>query len=594
MFTKESLEQLRHRIDLVDVLSSHLPLQRAGAAYKTLCPFHEEKTPSFVVQRGDSHYHCFGCGAHGDAISFLMTHLKMGFKEAIEHLAERFQVTLEKSGDSNKEQGPSKQSLRKTLEVAADLYHYLLLHSEEGQIALRYLYTRGIDLEFIRKFHIGFSPISPNILGPYLSSQGIDESLFIPSGLMSTSQTGKRRDFFSDRVMFPIRDAVGHVIGFSGRKFKEETFGGKYINSPETALFKKSRILFGLSYSRSQIAKESKAIIVEGQIDALRLIHAGFDYTVAGQGTAFGEDHVKELIHLGVKTVFLATDPDLAGQEAAVKIGNLFQKRGIEVFVVKLPSGLDPDALIREQGPDAFRLALQTAQEYLPFLFAHLAGNNPQLSAARKNEIVTSIAEKIRGWQMPVMVHESLKKLAAIANLPEMLFDLSPPIDSFLKKRGPLPQVHPIDPHKILEADAIRWLLVAAPSCPEILEIAKHNLSKELFTVPVAALLYEKIMSVEQEGKSCDLFSLGGELETEEAQQFLSDILQRKVNLAKAQEGCKETIAKMLNRDWMQKREEIRKELASPTLSEEETLCLLKAFDQLKNTPPQLIDPKKR
>src|SRR5262249_1487277 len=159
----------------------------------------------------------------------------------------------------------------------------------------------------------------------------------------------------SERITFPICDAAGAVIGFSARKYLETTFGGKYINTPETPLFKKSRVLFGLNFSRRRIAKEKKAIIVEGQIDALRLIKAGFNLTVAGQGTAFGEGHVKELLNLGVSEVFLALDGDEAGREATHKIGNLFQKEGIEVRVVNLPGKSDPDTFLKEKGPEAFQ-----------------------------------------------------------------------------------------------------------------------------------------------------------------------------------------------------------------------------------------------
>jgi DNA primase len=172
MFTKDSLELLRQRIDLAEVLSAHVNLQRAGSAFKALCPFHEEKTPSFVVQKGDTHYHCFGCGAHGDAIAFLMSHVKMTFTDAVESLAERFQVTLEKSDEPKGERGPSKAELKQALEHASRLYHYLLLHSDIGQPALQYLYKRGLDLDFLRKFQVGFAPKFQGVLMRYLSEKG--------------------------------------------------------------------------------------------------------------------------------------------------------------------------------------------------------------------------------------------------------------------------------------------------------------------------------------------------------------------------------------------------------------------------------------
>ena len=334
IFNKESLESLRQRVNLVEVLSSYVELKRNGASYKGLCPFHDEKTPSFIVQGGDTYYHCFGCGAHGDAIQFLMTHQKMSFGEAVESLAQRFHVHLELVEDRQEKKGVNKALLKEALNDACQFFHFSLLHTSEGHDALQYLYGRGIDLEFIDNFQVGLAPKMQGSLRKVMQAKNIRDEILVEAGLLTSTKEGQWRDFFSDRIMFPIHSHSGEVIGFSGRKYKEETFGGKYVNTPETALFKKSRVLFGLNYSRKRIAKERKAIIVEGQIDALRLIQTGFNVTVAGQGTAFGEGHVKELMILGVNQVFLALDADKAGQEATAKIGHLFQKEGIDVKVV--------------------------------------------------------------------------------------------------------------------------------------------------------------------------------------------------------------------------------------------------------------------
>ncbi len=593
MFTKECLDLLRQRIDLAEVLSSHLSLQRSGSAYKALCPFHEEKTPSFLIQKGDTHYHCFGCGAHGDAITFLMTHVKMGFAEAVESLAERFHVTLERAQELQGEKGPSKALLKQALELASDLYHYLLLHSEEGQVALHYLYKRGLDLEFIKQFQVGFAPRSSGVLMHYLKEKGVDEKIQETAGLVSINQSGRRRDFFSDRITFPIRDALGSVIGFSARKFKEETFGGKYINTPETPLFKKSRTLFGLSYCRSRIAKEAQAIIVEGQIDCLRLIYAGFNYTVAGQGTAFGEDHVRELVHLGVKRVYLALDADHAGQEASVKIGHFFQKKGVEVFVVELPSGSDPDSLLTEQGPEYFKELLAKSFEYLPFLFTYLSKGEKVLSASRKNEVVGAMVERVKQWEMPVMVHESLKKVAEITQVPEAMLGVGrislPGI--FVKKSASV-QIQEVDPNRILEGDFIRWLVFASSQLPSLITIAKDNVPLDFLCISGAIKLYEQFLLSCEEGRAFDLLQLGAALESEEDQKLLSEIMQRRVNLAKAEEGFKETVHRILVRQWMGKREEIRLKLQAGSLTDEESLELLKQFDILKNKAPELRAPE--
>ncbi len=591
MFTKDSLELLRRRIDLPEVLSGHLNLQRSGSSYKALCPFHEEKTPSFMVQKGDSHYHCFGCGAHGDAIAFLMSYVKMSFSQAVEILAERFQVSLEKTEEPLAEKGPSKSQLKAALELASSLYHYLLLHSAEGHIALNYLYKRGLDLQFIRQFQIGFAPRQGDILIRYMNENGVEEKIQEHTGLVLVTQHGKRRDFFTDRITFPIRDALGAVIGFSARKFKEETFGGKYINTPETSLFKKSRVLFGLSYCRTRIAKESQAIIVEGQIDCLRLIHAGFNYTVAGQGTAFGEDHVKELMHLGVNKVYLALDADDAGKAAAAKIGHLFQKKGVEVFVLSLPDGSDPDSLLSEFGPDSFAGLLRESRDYLNFLFAYLSKDADLRSPSKKNEIVSLIVEKIKQWEMPVMVHESLKKLAEISLVPEAALgigQISLP-DLFIKRSSSI-KIQEIDANRILEGDFIRWLVLASSQNPKLIGMAKANLTIEHLCVPGAARLYDEFLKAHQEDRACDLLSLGGCLDGEEDQKLLSEIMQRKVNLMRAEESFKETIRKILIRQWMDKREAIRLKLQSGALSDDEALELARQFDEIKKRVPEVIN----
>src|SRR3990167_1724779 len=236
-FSRESLELLRSRIDLVEVLNPYVKLQRAGAAYKALCPFHDERTPSFVIQKGDSHYHCFGCGAHGDAIQFLMSHLRMNFLEAVETLAEKFQIQLEEAKSGDFQKGPSKILLKEALEKAADFYHFFLLHTLEGHAALDYLYNRGIDLDFIRKFQFGLAPKASGIFFKAMREEKFQDAILEEAGLLS-----KGREFFSDRITIPIRDAVGAVIGFSARKYRIDTFGGKYINTSETPLFKKSKI----------------------------------------------------------------------------------------------------------------------------------------------------------------------------------------------------------------------------------------------------------------------------------------------------------------------------------------------------------------
>ena len=583
IFSKESLETLRSRIDLVEVLNPYLKLQRTGAAFKALCPFHDEKTPSFVIQKGDSHYHCFGCGAHGDAIEFLMSHLKMSFQEAVESLAERFHVSLEEVDRENRPKGPSKLLLKEALEAACQFYQFYLLHTLEGHAALDYLYSRGIDLDFIRTFEIGLAPKGAVFLKA-MWEQKMSNELLEEAGLYS-----KGRSFFADRIAIPIRDSVGAVIGFSARKYKEETFGGKYINTPETPLFKKSKVLFGLSFSRKMIAKERKVLIVEGQFDALRLIHSGYPWTVAGQGTAFGEEMVKELIHLGVRKVYLALDGDKAGREAAVKIGNFFQKEGIEVLVVPLPETFDPDLFLQEKGPDAWQKLLEASVDYLSFLVHHFSKVIDLQSPAGKNELVQTIASKIREWDHPLMVHESLRKLARLTHTPESILGA---------REETVPQIHikrsssvsfaGVDADRILEADLLRWLLLMGQSSPELTRLAEINLRPDHFRTEVGRKLYERYMAAVKEDAPRDLLALMIDLGGAESQVFLTEILQKKVNRDRAVACFGDTIQKILERHWMQMREEIKLKIYSGQCSEEEVLELARKFDALKRERPEV------
>lgn len=594
-FKKDSLDLLRQRIDLVEALTPHLDLKRAGATFKACCPFHEEKTPSFIVKRGDSHYHCFGCGAHGDAIAFFMSHLKLSFSESVEQLAEQFQVPLEREDFVPEKGAINKKVLKEALERASRFYHYCLLHTKEGHVALQYLYKRGIDLEFIRYFQIGLAPSERDLLWRVMRLERVPDDVLKQAGLLSETSYGKLREFFSDRIMFPVLDAMGAVIGFSGRKYKEETFGGKYINTPETPLFKKSQVLFGLSYSRQRIAKERRALIVEGQIDALRLIKEGFNFVVAGQGTAFGEGHVNNLLHLGVNQVYLAFDADKAGLAAAEKVGDFFQRKGVGVSILMIAEGEDPDSLLREKGSASFKKLIENAQDYLSFLVGYYSRQMDISTPSGKNALVKTISTKIRSWDESVMVHESLRKLASILQMPEEVIGAheveSPNVVYQPKERA---SSFGVDPDKILETDLIRWLFMAAEGQEDVAEFIASHLTEEDFRVPICKKIFSHFYQYRRENQSCDLLSLGLVLTDPEEQSYLSELLKKRINFERQNESVKETVEKLLLRKWMEEREALKAKIQSGSYSEEEVLELAKQFDLLKKNPPivQILSQK--
>ena len=595
IFSKESLETLRQRIDLADVLTAHLDLKKSGAVYKGLCPFHDEKTPSFTLQKGDTHYHCFGCGAHGDAIQFLMNHLKMSFSGAVESLAQRFNVHLQQVEGDDAGKSVNKQALKEALDTANRFFHLYLLHTSQGHEALKYLYSRGIDLDFIKRFSLGLAPKEPGLLRKVLQAKFIKDEFIEEAGLVVKAHDGRWRDFFQDRITIPISDPLGATIGFSARKYKEETYGGKYINTAETPLFKKSRVVFGLNYCRRRIAKERKAIIVEGQIDALRLISLGFNIAIAGQGTAFGEGHVKELMALGITQVFLALDSDEAGRQATYKIGNFFQLEGVDVRVIMLPKGQDPDSFLKENGPDLFLEAMHTSVDYLKFIVDLFSEKINLDSPSGKNELVELITKQIRSWNHPLIVHESLRKVAHLVNVPESMLgvgqDYMPNI--YIKKSAHI-GLQTIDPDKILESDVLHGLLLMGQDYPNFIEIIKRNITPEDFHSPLCRHLYSVYLDCFQTKGVCDFISLAILLNDDEAQIFMSEILDKrkdkeKVSKEKGQEHFILAIQKMLDRNWMEETEKIKMRIQSAQCSEEELFVIIKQFNELRKAQPKVV-----
>ena len=559
MFTKESLQRLRERIDLVEMLSSHVELKKTGATYKGLCPFHEEKSPSFVVGKGDTHYHCFGCGAHGDAIGFLMNYLHVSFREAVETLAEKFHIILEEE-DKQEEKGTPKKQLQEALERANEFYHFFLLNAQEGREALNYFFKRGFSVDFIRRFQLGYAPDGGGYFMKWMKDKNIDIQSLRESGLLNASD----REFFRERITFPIYNPRGTIVGFSARKIREETFGGKYINTGETKLFKKSHLLYGLNYCRRSIAKIRKAIVVEGQIDCLRLIDAGFDTTVAALGTAFGPGHVRELTQLGVMQVTLLFDGDVAGQAALSKVGELFQKVGVEVKIAQMPPGLDPDSYLRQHGKQALETLLDKTIDYLTFQIKHLYKELPD-SPAGKSALIAQLSKQIKSWDEPIMVYESLKRLAYLTRVPEQMVGQigRPP----LKRR----ESFQINADRILELDLLRWLVLMDRE--DFYVTAKHYLTLAHFNVPACKQIYQALL-----GGARDLLALAPDIEND---QIVHEILGKKINRERAEQQFIDTVQRLIDRFCLHQKQQVKEKIDLGTHDDQMMLDLLKEFDAL-------------
>lgn len=374
------IDDLLHRIDIVEVVSQRVPLKRAGKEYSACCPFHDEKSPSFTVSSAKQFYHCFGCGAHGSAISFLMEYDGLGFLDAINDLARLAGMEVPREqGDNNQPSRQQTSPLYELLEQANNYYRQQLRQHSSAHVAVDYLKNRGVSGEIAGKFEIGFAPPGWDNLLNFLSKESSDElaqtkkiAQIVEAGLASENERKSQYDRLRDRITFPIRDQRGRVVGFGGRLLDGD--GPKYLNSPETPIFHKGGELYGL-YQLQQVQRQpSQIVVVEGYLDVIALAQFGATYAVAALGTALTADHIRKLYRVTQKLV-LCFDGDKAGRRAAERsLENLApqMQEGRQAEFLFLPDGDDPDTFIRREGLDGFESALKSAEPLSQFLFEHL------------------------------------------------------------------------------------------------------------------------------------------------------------------------------------------------------------------------------
>lgn len=361
----EFIDALLTRLDIVDIIDARIPLKKAGRDYQALCPFHSEKTPSFTVSREKQFYHCFGCGAHGSAIGFLMDYDNMGFVEAIEELADL--AGMEVPRDKSKQTGPDLKPIFAVLAEAEAFYQQQLHTHPQGKRALGYLRSRGLSADIIARFGIGYAPPGwDNLIRRIRDSQHQEQLL--QAGMISEGDRG-HYDRFRDRIMFPIRDHRGRTIGFGGRVLDKDE--PKYLNSPETPIFHKGRGLYGLYEARKTSRETERLMVVEGYLDAIALAQFGIPYVVATLGTATTTEHIQHLFRNAPEIVF-CFDGDRAGRNAAWKaMDNALPqlREGREARFLFLPQDEDPDSLIRREGAENFAKRITGATALSQFLF---------------------------------------------------------------------------------------------------------------------------------------------------------------------------------------------------------------------------------
>ncbi len=409
------IDDVKSKIDIVDYIGKRVVLKKSGRNYKGLCPFHGEKTPSFMVSPDRQAFHCFGCGRGGSVIDFVMEETHVDFREALEDLAETVGVTLTRNkGDSPKEK--RKDTLLEIHHLAAEYYHYLLQTHKVGEKARAYLMNRGISEKIISTFHLGYSANSWDGVTTYLKKKGLDSELLEMSGLMIQSSRGGY-DRFRGRLMFPIKDHRGNIIAFSGRLLEKEVKEAKYINSPETPLYIKGNTLFALDITKGAIQKEQAVIVMEGEFDVLSSFQGGISNVVAIKGTALTESQVYLLKRYAKKIIF-ALDSDVAGDAAARRGIEIAEKAGMELYVAHMPEGKDPDDIGREQ-PHVLKKIIEEAESIYDYYVSSAQKKHDLTTAYGKKGFTDELLPLLSKIDNPIIQGHYLKKVADLVSLPE-------------------------------------------------------------------------------------------------------------------------------------------------------------------------------
>ncbi|MBO7357069.1 MAG: DNA primase [Lachnospiraceae bacterium] len=493
-YPEELIEEIRLRNDIVDVVGSYVRIQKKGSSYFGLCPFHSEKSPSFSVSPTKQMYYCFGCGAGGNVISFVMNYENYSFKEAVEHLAERAGIKLpeiEYTSEQKEKENKRVQLLNANREAAK--YFYYLLRNKPGEAGLKYLKGRALTDETIDKFGLGFANITSDDLVKYLRSKGFKDDIIREAGLASYDEKHGMQDKFWNRVMYPIQDQNHRVIGFGGRVMSDAK--PKYLNSPETMIFDKSRNLYGLNFART--SRKNHFILCEGYMDVIAMHQAGFTEAVASLGTAFTSGQAS-LLHRYTDAVYLAYDSDGAGVNAALRAIGILRDAGMTAKVINMKPHKDPDEFIKNLGVEAFQERIDQAENSFFFEVRILEAGFNLKDPDEKTRFIKEIASKLVTFQDEITREnylnaisekysinpESLKKQVAVL--------ASKSLTDYVRPERPRSGIQKKDvrePAKKIQSFLLTWLCEE----PKIYDLIKPYITIDDFTDDVYKKVAERL-----------------------------------------------------------------------------------------------------
>ncbi len=532
------VEQIKSNIDIVDVIGSYVPLKKAGSNYKGLCPFHGEKTPSFNVSQDKQFYHCFGCGAHGDVITFVQQMENLDFLDAVEKLADRAGLEF-KRGSGSKAQEEKRDRLYDLSRQAARHFYKNLRDGDNPGI--RYVVKRGISPETAKKFGIGYAKDQWQDMADFLEKQKLPREEGLETGLLSAGKNGRVYDKFRNRVIFPIFNARDKVIGFGGRAIDDST--PKYLNSPESEIFKKKDNLYGLNLAKSAIRKQNLALVVEGYMDVVSLVEAGIEIAVASLGTALTPEQAK-LLKRYADTVVLSYDSDRAGQAATLRGIDILRDAGLKVKVLQIEGGKDPDEYIRKFGKKAFEERMDQAVSFMEYKVKTIGARYDLSTTEGGIGFLEEISGELRKVRSPVEQDAYIKSVAEMTRISESAIrreveqggtkDPPPPTP-------PQPGESMEEPFRIDEkkTPVLRLLVKLMLTHPElILAIAGNDEVSEYFYGSGYEHIFEQLVMQSGESGELDLGALCDGLREPEER------LLRSIETAEVLAGDEETVMK--------------------------------------------------
>jgi DNA primase len=594
LFSTETRERIRAASDIVDVIGSYLPLKRAGANFVALCPFHKEKTPSFNVNPHRQIFHCFGCNKGGDVFTFVKEYENIDFPEAVRRLADRAKIPLEfEQGGVEQQSRHIKEQLLQIHEQIAQRWQNALANEASGQVARDYLAKRGVSTEAVKLFRLGAAPELWDDTVNWARSKGYEPELAEKAGLILRKEgTDRYYDRFRGRLMFPICDEQGRVIGFSGRVLSGDEKTAKYVNSPETPIFTKSKVFFGLDKSKRAILDARYAVVCEGQLDLIASFMAGVQNIVAPQGTAFTADHAR-ILKRYVEEVVLCFDSDEAGQNAAVRSLDHLLASGLAVRVAVVPAPHDPDSFIKALGGAAFKQLVERAEGFFDYYLKRLRATNDITTDKGRLAVLRGMAEAVHKTGNTVLVDKYAQMTALHLGVTPDAVRVEFRKASRAKPAAPEPAEEPADesPRPQPPSTHEYWLLKLVLRHEDLLGWAALHLDPEWLQHPLVKEIVARRLAAHSEETWHGLANFLSECESPELQNLITEASADERPIPNPEKQLSDVALRLRNQFLDRRLAALLQRANQPETSETERLDLLRQQQELRVLKRSSLSP---